>query len=118
VKAELDAKDDRRAMKPGPTFKSNRRRAAITREIRDLCHQITREFNPDKIILFGSHAHGKPQWDSDVDLLVIMPFKEDLQARLPGSAAASRRLSLWTCLFAHQTKYPSAWLWVTSSYLR
>jgi predicted nucleotidyltransferase len=46
-----------------------------TREIKQLCDQIVREFKPEKIILFGSHAYGKPQWDSDVDLLVIMPFK-------------------------------------------
>ena len=44
------------------------------REIKQLCEQIAREFKPEKIILFGSHAYGKPQWDSDVDLLVIMPF--------------------------------------------
>jgi uncharacterized protein len=61
-------------MKPSRALKSDRRRAAITREIRDLCDQITREFNPERIILFGSHAHGTPRWDSDVDLLVIMPF--------------------------------------------
>ena len=44
------------------------------REIKNLCEQIAREFQPEKIILFGSHAYGKPEWDSDVDLLVIMPF--------------------------------------------
>ena len=44
-------------------------------EIKHLCEQIAREFRPHKIILFGSHAYGKPMWDSDVDLLVIMPFK-------------------------------------------
>lgn len=37
--------------------------------------EIAREFRPQKIILFGSHACGNPEWDSDVDLLVIMPFK-------------------------------------------
>lgn len=46
-----------------------------SREIKKLCDQIAREFRPKKIILFGSHAYGKPQWDSDVDLLVIMPYK-------------------------------------------
>ena len=45
------------------------------REIKQLCGQIAREFHPEKIILFGSHAYGKPGWDSDVDLLIIMPFK-------------------------------------------
>jgi predicted nucleotidyltransferase len=50
-------------------------RATSHSEIKRLCEQIAREFRPQKIILFGSHAYGKPQWDSDVDLLVIMPFK-------------------------------------------
>jgi uncharacterized protein len=44
-------------------------------EIKELSKQIAREFHPQKIILFGSHAYGKPSWDSDVDLLVVMPFK-------------------------------------------
>lgn len=46
-----------------------------TSEIKRLCDEIAREFRPQKIILFGSHAYGSPEWDSDVDLLVIMPFK-------------------------------------------
>ena len=45
------------------------------KDIKHLCEKIAREFLPQKIILFGSHAYGKPEWDSDVDLLVIMPFK-------------------------------------------
>ncbi len=45
------------------------------REIQSLCRQIVDNFNPQKIILFGSHAYGKPNADSDVDLLVIMPFE-------------------------------------------
>jgi uncharacterized protein len=36
---------------------------------------IATEFNPDKIILFGSYAYGRPHADSDVDLLVIMPAR-------------------------------------------
>ena len=46
-----------------------------TREIKRLCEKIALEFHPEKIILFGSHVYGRPQWDSDVDLLIIMPFK-------------------------------------------
>ncbi len=57
----------------GPAMKVIR---TITyREIKELSEQIAREFQPRKIILFGSHAYGKPAWDSDVDLLVVMPFK-------------------------------------------
>jgi predicted nucleotidyltransferase len=50
-------------------------RKTTNREIKHPCERIAREFHPEKIILFGSHAYGKPQWDSDVDLLIIMPFK-------------------------------------------
>src|SRR5262245_14043083 len=46
-------------------------RAAIVK----LARQIAERFQPDKIILFGSHAYGKPHVDSDVDLLVVMPAK-------------------------------------------
>ena len=45
------------------------------RAIEELSEQIARAFNPQKIILFGSYAHGEPAWDSDVDLLVVMPFR-------------------------------------------
>jgi predicted nucleotidyltransferase len=43
------------------------------RIIRRYARAIAEEFCPDKIILFGSHAYGTPNADSDVDLLVIMP---------------------------------------------
>jgi uncharacterized protein len=45
------------------------------KKIRDLTLQIARAFNPDRIILFGSHAYGRPSSDSDVDILVVLPFK-------------------------------------------
>lgn len=44
------------------------------RDIKRVCAQIAREFRPQRIILFGSYAYGKPTSDSDVDLLVIMPL--------------------------------------------
>ena len=39
-----------------------------------LCKEIVRGFNPQKVILFGSYANGTPNEDSDIDLLVIMPY--------------------------------------------
>ncbi|HBB93891.1 MAG TPA: hypothetical protein DC054_00735 [Blastocatellia bacterium] len=45
------------------------------KKIEDLTSQIVREFNPDRVILFGSHAYGEPSKDSDVDILVVLPFK-------------------------------------------
>jgi predicted nucleotidyltransferase len=48
--------------------------ATAAEQIRELCDQIVREFHPQKLILFGSYAYGQPSIDSDVDLLIIMPF--------------------------------------------
>ncbi len=44
-------------------------------QIKSLSDQIAREFQPERIILFGSYAYGTPREGSDVDLLVLMPFK-------------------------------------------
>ncbi len=44
-----------------------------TAQIRKLSRRIAEHFSPDRIILFGSRAHGKARADSDVDLLVVMP---------------------------------------------
>jgi predicted nucleotidyltransferase len=40
--------------------------------IQELITRIAAEFQPRRIILFGSYAYGRPRPDSDVDLLVIM----------------------------------------------
>lgn len=41
------------------------------KKIKKVATKIAREFQPEKIILFGSFAWGEPAPDSDVDLLVI-----------------------------------------------
>ena len=43
--------------------------------IEDIGRQIGKHFHPQRIVLFGSYAEGRPTKNSDVDLLVIMPFK-------------------------------------------
>src|SRR2546427_9133471 len=48
------------------------------RVIRRYAHWVAERFQPDKIILFGSYAYGTPHADSDVDLLVIMPARNEL----------------------------------------
>lgn len=35
--------------------------------------RIAEQFQPEKIILFGSHARGNAGSDSDVDLMIVMP---------------------------------------------
>ena len=44
----------------------------VTAEIKRMVRRIVRQFNPELIILFGSHARGDAGPDSDVDLLVVM----------------------------------------------
>lgn len=46
-----------------------------TNEIAELSDRIAREFRPERIILFGSYAWGQPTVESDVDLLVVLPFE-------------------------------------------
>jgi predicted nucleotidyltransferase len=45
------------------------------RVIRQYARAVAERFRPDKIILFGSYAYGTPHAGSDVDLLVIMPCR-------------------------------------------
>jgi HEPN domain-containing protein/predicted nucleotidyltransferase len=46
--------------------------------IRRYARAVAEKFQPDKIILFGSHAYGTPHEESDVDLLVVMPCRNQL----------------------------------------
>ncbi len=43
-------------------------------QVEALSRRIAREFDPERIILFGSYARGHPRVDSDVDLLVLLRF--------------------------------------------
>ncbi len=46
-----------------------------------MVRRIAAEFDPDQIILFGSHARGRAGPDSDVDLLVVMPVEGSKRAK-------------------------------------
>jgi len=62
--------------------------------IRALARHIAGKFNPEQIILFGSHAYGKPTAWSDVDLLVVMDIPEGRE--LETSLEIRRSLPLLT----------------------
>lgn len=49
-----------------------------SRVIRRFVRQVAEQFQPNKIILFGSHAYGQLHADSDVDILVVMPARNQL----------------------------------------
>jgi predicted nucleotidyltransferase len=46
--------------------------------IRRFARQVAERFRPEKIVLFGSYAYGTPHADSDVDVLVVMPCRNQL----------------------------------------
>jgi len=45
--------------------------------LEEITRRLVAEFRPEQIILFGSHAWGIPNEDSDVDLLVIVSHSDE-----------------------------------------
>lgn len=58
------------SLPPVPSIKKRSR--VSMKMIRSIARHIAERFDPDAIILFGSHAYGAPDAHSDVDLLVVM----------------------------------------------
>jgi predicted nucleotidyltransferase len=85
----------------------------MMRDIRRAAGNIARRFRPHRITLFGSYAYGRPNENSDVDLLILMAghsvhdrgihireqiefgFPVDLLVRSP--AEFKRRIALGDC---------------------
>ena len=65
---------------PEPPAVRFRRRGGLVpaAAIRRLARAIAERFQPEQIILFGSYAYGTPHQDSDVDLLVVMPARNEI----------------------------------------
>src|SRR5207237_5531584 len=67
------------AGKAEPTVEEYYRGASVPmRVIRRFASKVAERFKPDKIILFGSYAYGRPHADSDVDILVVMPARNQI----------------------------------------
>src|SRR5947199_3639456 len=58
------------------------------RVIRRFARQVAERFHPEQIILFGSHAYGTPHADSDVDILVVMKCRHELDQAVKISLGA------------------------------
>ena len=62
----------------------------VHRKIDTMVKRIVSEFHPLKIILFGSHASGTANFDSDMDLIIVMDpkgSKRKLAAKIDASLA-------------------------------
>jgi predicted nucleotidyltransferase len=76
------------------------KRTVSLKDIREIVLQIVERFRPQKVILFGSYAQGKPTPDSDVDLLVVMETDEQtLHAAARISAAIDHPFPLDILVF-------------------
>lgn len=49
-----------------------KQRADVATLVQEMVRRIVERFQPEQIILFGSHARGTAGPDSDVDLLVVL----------------------------------------------
>jgi hypothetical protein len=47
----------------------------------EIVRRLVAEFDPEQVILFGSHAWGTPTVDSDIDLFVIVPTSDQTPIR-------------------------------------
>ncbi len=65
-------------------------RMALQETLQEMTRRLVAEFQPSRVILFGSHAWGQPDEDSDVDLLVIVPDSD--QSRMERELRARRCL--------------------------
>jgi uncharacterized protein len=65
-------------------------RSLSTELLTEIVQRLVNAFSPEQIILFGSHAYGNPNQDSDIDLLVIVA--ESDQPRYRRARAAYRAL--------------------------
>ena len=50
-------------------------------KIAEFTNKIVNKFHPEKVILFGSHAWGKPDENSDIDFFVVQESKESKRKR-------------------------------------
>ncbi|MFA4817492.1 MAG: nucleotidyltransferase domain-containing protein [Parcubacteria group bacterium] len=53
----------------------------IREKIEEITDKIIREYQPKKIILFGSYAWGTPSKDSDMDLFIVKETKKNIFER-------------------------------------
>jgi predicted nucleotidyltransferase len=80
--------------KPEPSPRWYRGADVPMRAIRQFARGVVEQFNPDKIILFGSYAYGTADDDSDVDILVVMPARNEMSQASRIRLAVPRRFPM------------------------
>lgn len=70
-----------RAVRSGTARKTPTFKRVSRRQIQAVVDRLVAALDPEKVILFGSYAYGKPTIDSDVDMLIILETEEDSTCR-------------------------------------
>lgn len=72
-------------------------------KIKRVVNKIVKEYNPEKIILFGSYVWGNPGPDSDLDLFIVKKSKKrridrerELRLKLFGNGFPAMDLLIYT----------------------
>ena len=79
--------------------------------LKEMTVKLVAEFDPDKVILFGSHAWGTPSADSDVDLFVIVPDSgERPLARMRRALACLEDMGVSKDVFPCRSLHPSGFM--------
>jgi hypothetical protein len=76
--------------------------------------QVVERFQPRKVILFGSYAHGNPTEDSDVDIMLVMPHRGRGRALRRGCVWHVREIFHWISWCDHPQRCGGALRWVIS----
>ena len=78
-------------------------KGVIEEKIKEITDKIVREYQPEKIILFGSWAWGTPHENSDVDMFIIKESEKkrwereyDLRMKLIGNKFPPMDLLIYT----------------------
>ncbi len=64
----------------------------MSERLQKISERLKRDYNAEKVILFGSYARGEETEDSDVDILVISPTKERMIERMTSVSRIIRNL--------------------------
>lgn len=69
-----------------------------------IVQQIVKHFDPEKIVLFGSLAWGRPHSQSDIDLFIVMesPLRRDKRAMAISHLFKNRRFPMDIIVYTSQ----------------
>jgi len=59
-----------------------KRDARIEQTLNEIVRRLVADYQPEKIILFGSYAYGEPDADSDLDVLIVKETPDRLIDRI------------------------------------